>query len=79
VKLTSLLAQRFRLTIALPAWDLTTSKLLNVKNKTMKKQNLFAVYAAPQVRVCDIRIESGFAQSNPSDFVDPEFETRPEE
>jgi hypothetical protein len=50
-----------------------------VKNKTMKKQNLFAVYAAPQVRVCDIRIESGFAQSNPSDFVDPEFETRPEE
>ncbi len=45
----------------------------------MKKQNLFAVYAAPQVRLCNVRIESGFVLSNPSDFVDPDFETRPEE
>lgn len=45
----------------------------------MKKQNLFAVYAAPQVRVCDIRIESGFVLSNPSDFMDPDLDVRPEE
>ena len=43
------------------------------------KKAFFGAYSAPQVRLCNVRIESGFVLSQPSDFFDPEFENRNEE
>ena len=40
------------------------------------KKNFSGVYSAPQVRLCDVRIESGFVLSNPSDFNDLELDNR---
>ncbi|MBQ7856187.1 MAG: hypothetical protein IJ348_05990 [Alistipes sp.] len=45
----------------------------------MRKIDFFGAYTAPQVRVCNIRIESGFVLSGPTDFEDPDLEVRPEE
>ena len=45
----------------------------------MKKIELFVAYTAPQVRVINARIERGFAISGPTDFMDPDYESRPEE
>lgn len=45
----------------------------------MKRNDLFGAYAAPQVRVFDARIERGFAISGPTDFMDPDYDGRPEE
>ena len=45
----------------------------------MKKMDLFGAYAAPEVRVIDARIEQGFAISGPTDFMDPDYDARPEE
>ena len=38
-----------------------------------------AAYAVPEVRVINARIEQGFAVSGPSDFMDPDYDLRPEE
>ena len=45
----------------------------------MKKIELFGAYTAPQDRVINARIERGFAISGPTDFMDPDYESRPEE
>jgi|GEM_PF-6128572 len=45
----------------------------------MKKIDFFGAYTAPEVRVINARIERGFAISGPSDFIDPDYESRPEE
>lgn len=77
---------------ALSASILTTSKSQSSNNKLlynfiihlkflkpMKKIDLFGAYTAPKVRVINARIERGFAISGPSDFIDPDYESRPEE
>ena len=43
------------------------------------KREFLGVYVTPQVRMCDVRIESGFVLSGPTDFLDPEFENRNED
>ena len=43
------------------------------------KKNFSGAYSAPQVRLCNVRIESGFVLSQPSDFFDPELDNREEE
>ena len=45
----------------------------------MKKMDLFGAYAAPEISVIDARIERGFAISGPTDFMDPDYDGRPEE
>ena len=40
------------------------------------KKTFLCAYSAPQVRLCNVRIESGFVLSQPSDFNDLEFENR---
>jgi hypothetical protein len=45
----------------------------------MRKVDFSGAYTAPQVRVINARIERGFAISGPSDFMDPDYELRPEE
>ena len=45
----------------------------------MKKQFTGGGYVPPQVRACNIRIESGFVLSGPTDFIDPDYEGRTEE
>ncbi len=37
------------------------------------------VYEAPNVAMCNIPLERGFAISGPTDFMDPDYDGRPEE